>query len=466
MAVQSFQDGVPALTDSVSSAGMQSIEGARPGSQKVVYDITRLVTRALNPSPNGIDRIDFALARHFLGASAKQNEALICTCLGLGLRLAPASVAAQTITDIETYWNEFIDPQADEVYEALVTALTKKEAQAPSAPRVKRGLRADIVIENWRAVRQWAFRPGRSVMDVPEGAIYFNASQFLLDKQWVLHWLDRRRDVKPVFFVHDLLPIDYPEFFRPAETAQHLIRMRNICRYGAGVIVGSQAVARRLQAFAAENGRPDMAICVARPPVSPAFEAPTAQDPRLDGINYFVVCGTIEPRKNHLMLLKLWRELASRGSPPKLVIVGKRGWLNENVLDLLNRSRPLRPCVIEAGGLSTPGLRRLMSGARALLMPSFAEGFGLPIAEAMAAKVPVIASDIEVFREIGGDALEYVDPLDGLGWLAAVEAYAKPDSARRREAIGRLAWAKLSRGRDFLARVDEFLTSVGRTQVR
>jgi glycosyltransferase involved in cell wall biosynthesis len=464
MEMQALRKSVSAMTNLSNSAPKTTLPNFCDGSRTVVYDITRLVTRALNPAPNGIDRIDFALARHFLGAPAKQSEALICTCLGP--RLAPASVAAQTIVDIESYWHEFIDPHADNVYEALVAALTVKEGQATSARRVKRDLGADIVLQNWSAMRQWAFRPGRSVINVPEGAIYFNASQFLLDKPWFLRWLDRRRDVKPVFFVHDLLPIDYPEFFRPAEATQHLIRMRNICRYGAGVIVGSQAVGRRLQAFAAENGRPDIAICVAPPSVSPAFEAGSPPDPRLGGIDYFVVCGTIEPRKNHSMLLNVWRELARREDAPKLIIVGKRGWLNANVLDLLDRSRALHPHVVEAGGLSTPALRRLLSGARALLMPSFAEGFGLPIAEALAAKVPVIASDIEVFHEVGGDALDYIDPLDGLGWLAAIEAYAQADSLRRLDALGRLARKKLSCGDDFLVRVNEFLASLPGCQRR
>jgi len=107
-----------------------------------------------------------------------------------------------------------------------------------------------------------------------------------------------------------------------------------------------------------------------------------------------------------MTLLNVWRRLAERPGPatPKLVVVGKRGWLNENVTDLMSRSPALRASVIEASGLSTPALRRLLAGARALLMPSFAEGFGLPVAEALAAKVPVIASNLEVFQEFGGDA--------------------------------------------------------------
>jgi glycosyltransferase involved in cell wall biosynthesis len=447
--MQTLAQGVPALSDPAPA----NHNPPRP----VVYDVTRLVTRALNPSPNGIDRVDFALARHFLRDQLNRNEALTCTALGP--RLAPAALAAQTVAGIETYWNEFSDADADPVFNAVTAALTAAPALARPR-RVSRSLGADGLVENARAIRRWALRLGRSVTEVPEGAVYFNASQFLLDKPWFLRWLDRRPDVKPVFFVHDLLPIDHPEFFRPIESLNHHGRMRNICRYAAGVIVSSRTVARRLREFAAQHGRESLPIAVTRLPVAPAFEAPAAPGPELADANYFVICGTIEPRKNHLTLLNVWRALAARGTPPKLVIAGKRGWLNENVLDMLERSADLRPHVIEAGGLSTPALRRLMTGARALLAPSFAEGFGLPLAEAMAAGVPVIASDIEVFREVGGAALDYVDPLDGLGWLAAVADYARPESPRRLDALRRLAKVKTPDAAEFFDSVDVFLSAL------
>ncbi len=69
-----------------------------------------------------------------------------------------------------------------------------------------------------------------------------------------------------------------------------------------------------------------------------------------------------------------------------------------------------------------------------MLMPSFAEGFGMPVVEALAAGVPVICSDIMAHREVGGDAPDYLDPLDGLGWMKAILNYSQPDSPDRRGA--------------------------------
>ena len=89
-------------------------------------------------------------------------------------------------------------------------------------------------------------------------------------------------------------------------------------------------------------------------------------------------------------------------SSPRLVLVGHRGWENENVIDVLERSRGLAPFLVEASGLSDAGLASLVRGATAVVGPSSVEGFGLPVAEALSLGVPVIASDISAHKEVGG----------------------------------------------------------------
>jgi glycosyltransferase involved in cell wall biosynthesis len=155
---------------------------------------------------------------------------------------------------------------------------------------------------------------------------------------------------------------------------------------------------------------------------------------------YFVVLGNIEPRKNHWMLLQLWRRLIDRHGPaaPRLVVIGQRAWECENVVDLLERCAPLRGFVVEHASCGDEELVNTLRHARALVYPSFVEGFGLPIAEALSLGVPVIASDLAVFREFAGEVPEYADPLDGRRWLELIEEYAKPDSACRTAQIERM----------------------------
>jgi glycosyltransferase involved in cell wall biosynthesis len=93
-------------------------------------------------------------------------------------------------------------------------------------------------------------------------------------------------------------------------------------------------------------------------------------------------------------------------------------------------------------------------------MPSFAEGFGLPVVEALAAGVPVIASDLPAFRELAGDIPEYADPLDGARWLELVREYARPDSARRAAQLERIRGFRAPTWKEHFAIVDNFLDSL------
>ena len=136
---------------------------------------------------------------------------------------------------------------------------------------------------------------------------------------------------------------------------------------------------------------------------------------------FFVTVGTIEPRKNHALLLDVWQALAARLSAdamPQLVIAGSRGWLNRDVFARLD-AHP--PHVIEAPGLSDAALAGLLQASQGLLFPTLAEGFGLPPLEAAALGVPLIVSDLPVLRETLGDLAVYLSPTDVYSWMETIE---------------------------------------------
>ncbi|MEG2045283.1 MAG: glycosyltransferase [Comamonas sp.] len=141
-----------------------------------------------------------------------------------------------------------------------------------------------------------------------------------------------------------------------------------------------------------------------------------------------------------MLLLNVWRALVQRDGEraPRLVIVGQRGWECEQVLDLLDRCEALRGFVLERQGCDDTELATLLAHAQALLFPSFAEGYGMPMVEALAAGVPVLASDLPAFREVAGDVPEYLDPLDGPGWIRAIDDYVHMNGARRRAQLARM----------------------------
>lgn len=195
-------------------------------------------------------------------------------------------------------------------------------------------------------------------------------------------------------------------------------------------------------------------------PVPAPFLTPVPSDPDLRNVVYFVAPGVIEPRKNHLLLLNVWRELVARNGQrsPKLAIVGLRYRANDAVIDMLEKCASLRDFVVEVHGLSTPALRQLVVDARTLLMPSFAEGFGLPIIEALAVGTPVIASDLAAHREAGGSFATYLSPLDGLGWLSAIQAHAFDEgSAPVRRKI---AQYRPQTPADYFRKIEQFIASL------
>ncbi|MFC3173259.1 glycosyltransferase family 4 protein [Novosphingobium bradum] len=262
-------------------------------------------------------------------------------------------------------------------------------------------------------------------------AIYLNIGHTGLEEPGLADWVERC-SLRAVFLVHDLIPITHPEFCRAGEGERHVARMCNVLTCAAGIIGNSRATLDDLEAFAAAEG---MAV----PPYLPAWisgndvprVAPAAGMDR----PYFIVVGTIEGRKNHVLLLQLWRSLIERmgNAAPRLLVVGQRGWEAELAHALLDRNPLLKGHVRELGNVEDAELARLIAGARALLMPSFAEGFGLPIVEALQLGTPVICSDLPAFREIAGDIPLFLDPLDGKGWERAVLSFLDDCAERERQ---------------------------------
>ena len=105
---------------------------------------------------------------------------------------------------------------------------------------------------------------------------------------------------------------------------------------------------------------------------------------------------------------------------PHLHIIGRRGWENQNITAILDRAPFMNRSVFEHGFLPDDQLAARLGAARALLFPSFAEGFGYPLAEALQMGVPAICADLPVYREIAGGIPTYLDPLDGPGWKHAI----------------------------------------------
>ncbi|MBF0677165.1 glycosyltransferase family 1 protein [Pseudomonas sp.] len=123
----------------------------------------------------------------------------------------------------------------------------------------------------------------------------------------------------------------------------------------------------------------------------------------------YLMVSTIEPRKNHAYLLDAFDLLWANGSEARLCIIGKVGWKCEALIARIKQHPLLNTQLFMFNQINDKGLEYAYAHARALVFPSHVEGFGLPLVEAMQRGLPVMASDIPVFREVGGDFMAYFD---------------------------------------------------------
>ena len=197
--------------------------------------------------------------------------------------------------------------------------------------------------------------------------------------------------------------------------------MSNVLASAAGVIGNSQVTVDELAAFASKRGKPIPSSVTAW---LGGADLPLNSKPRHAPRPHFVVVGTIEGRKNHQLLLNVWRKIVEeRGSDaPSLVIIGQRGWQADSVFDQLDRPGELEGHVLEYGTCDDDELAGWIAGAEALLMPSFAD-IGLPVIEALQIGTPVIASDLPVYREIASKGPTYLDPTDEAAWNRTIGAF-------------------------------------------
>lgn len=147
---------------------------------------------------------------------------------------------------------------------------------------------------------------------------------------------------------------------------------------------------------------------------------------RLQNQRFFLTVGTVEPRKNHELLLWVWRHLAQDLGPktPKLVIIGKKGWEIERVTRRIEKNIELGHHIQWLQGVTDQDLAWAYSNCHVFLFPSFYEGWGLPVTEALAYGRPCIASNTSSIPEASAGRALLLSPKDYSAWYNTIRHYA------------------------------------------
>ena len=267
-------------------------------------------------------------------------------------------------------------------------------------------------------------------------------------------WLHpRQRRGLHVSIVHDLIPLRFPEHATSASIRMHAAKLDDVRRSDL-VCCNSAATARDVAELL--GVRPERLV-VARPGVADRFwrAAPAADPPAGDRPAIVSIC-TLEPRKNLVGLVEAFARLRRRRPEAALVLVGATGWGGDPVAER-TRALGLEPHVVRTGYLSDERVAEVLAGARAFCLPSLFEGFGMPVPEAMAAGVPVVASSHPSLDEAAGEAALRADPQDADALADALESAAFDEALRPRLiAAGRAHAATLTWERCGRAFVDAF----------
>jgi glycosyltransferase involved in cell wall biosynthesis len=233
--------------------------------------------------------------------------------------------------------------------------------------------------------------------------------------------------VPNVYTIHDLIPLRRPDL-TDIDARRFARIVRQVAQRAAHIVTVSEASRCDIITLL---GLPEDRVTNTYQPVNWPLGPLTAPEEAPARQGHFLFCGSIEPRKNLARLIQAYQ---ASGALSPLILAGPDGWRTAEAL----AGAEIRPLAAYTGphtgrGGATGGIWRapwlprsalidLFRGARALLLPSLAEGFGLPIVEAMTIGVPVLTSAGGATGEIAGDAALLIDPLDVRGMAEAMAA--------------------------------------------
>jgi len=220
------------------------------------------------------------------------------------------------------------------------------------------------------------------------------------------------KNIKRITMIHDLTPLIFPQHHRYHSQLLQRIFLKRILRKADLILSNSQNTSNDLiKVFPFTEPKINTILLGRDPDFQPTSSRTYLESKKIDA-PYFIYTGTIEPRKNLIVLLDAYRLFrAHTKAKINLLIVGKKGWKTEAFYEHLE-SHPYREDIILTGYVEKHELIELYAHALALVYPSLYEGFGLPILEALSCGTQVICSDNSSLPEVGGDVTLYFDAED------------------------------------------------------
>jgi glycosyltransferase involved in cell wall biosynthesis len=235
----------------------------------------------------------------------------------------------------------------------------------------------------------------------------------------VVAWARQQHGLRFALLVYDLIPLRRPDLSNPDHVGTFRAWLDELLPLCDRILTISRATANDLQAYARAEAKPLAAPVNIIPvgsefrPGAPPAQAPTRQLPAPG--SYVLFVSTVEARKNHALLVNVWRrlrEVLPPASLPKLVFAGRVGWMVRDLMQQLDNSGWLDGQVMLVNGPADGELAALYRGCLFTVFPSLYEGWGMPVTESLSFGKPCVISNSSSLPEAGGDLARYFDPED------------------------------------------------------
>lgn len=256
------------------------------------------------------------------------------------------------------------------------------------------------------------------------------------------HYAPRFSPVPTAISIMDLSYIKFPQLFKKSDLYQLVNWTKYSAKKASRIFTISLASKNDI---IREYKLPENRVVVTYPGLKPL-----SAKPKMTKGNYILFVGTLQPRKNVSKLIEAFSKLNSKYSNLDLCVVGKKGWLYEDILNAPKKFN-VEKRVRFVDFVDNLELADLYRNAQCFVLPSLYEGFGLPVLEAMKYGCPIIISNVSSLPEAGGDAALYVNPEDANDIKEKIEKVLSDKNLREQmikkgyEQVKKFSWEKTAR---------------------
>ncbi|MBR1738442.1 MAG: glycosyltransferase, partial [Firmicutes bacterium] len=267
-----------------------------------------------------------------------------------------------------------------------------------------------------------------SFREMENGSVFFD-----IDSVWnarlkrsYLYPMLKDRGVRIVTQVYDVIPVTHPQFSHYNTRYNFMNYLAAVLEFSDMVIVNAKATLDKINELARDMGIEEKKGIVV--PLGADFKKKGNSGEEVDEEvakkaamgKYILMVGTIEPRKNHKLVLDAFdKKLKDTGI--NVIFAGRSGWNIDKLMERIENHPEYNKRIFHIEGANDVTIDHLYKNAFAVAFPTFNEGFGLPVIESIQRGTPVIASDIAVLREVGGEFCDYFKLDDADAFIEAVE---------------------------------------------